>query len=177
MYAFTVAMSVLVGCAFHTTEHVNLSPENTSCKLSGYDRIVEERIAELGPGLKRDLVVKVLADIAIEVWQLPRQQGSPCRVKYQTNFQTAYPIYDVSFPAEISLHIGQKSVCLNHVDLFGSGIAKQPKTGPYKKYPWEYIENTALPDELQTGKFGSRRFLPVCFGADGNIAGFLDGQI
>lgn len=169
-----LSLMSLVGCTTRTIESINLTPENTECRASAYEGLVQRHVSDLGPLGNRRLIVSTLSQMATSLWRMEPRSTGTCHFRYQVDSKPAWPIYDVSFQSTVTILVEPSRVCLNHTDPFGPDRNGIRVPDAEIEHPWRWISQGRSVAGLPPGYFARREYLPVCFGRNGEIVGYLN---
>lgn len=169
-----LSLMSLAGCTTRTIESINLTPENTECRASAYEGLVRQYASDLDLWRYRHLIVSTLSQMAISVWLMEPRSTGTCQVRYQIEASLGWPYNGVMVPSTVTFFVEPSRVCLNHTDVHGPDYAGIRVPDAEIEHPWRWISQGRVVAGLPPGYFARREFLPVCFGRNGEIVGYLD---
>ena len=194
-----LATFLLASCGYNTRsfiiESAILTPDNFECNAADYEGLVERHLSALGrPVASRDRILGTLSKMAVKIWRMDSKPEETCRVRF--DIVNPEPpripfVYTIRY-AIVTFIVEDDDVCLNRNDdnygeeywvrsekwrrSQGTSILRG-ETG----HPWRRIrgENAYSPVNWSTPNWKAPayvyEYLPVCFGRDGKIVGYLDG--
>lgn len=145
-----------------------------SCSGAQYEDIISQNIQSLRPGVDRRDVVSALSDISLSIRERSEQSLSSCRIDYVVDFSLGGQFLDLRAPVFLQIFALDEKLCLNHIAETQTIIGSDDTTSQEDEFPSVLSPISTDAAILPEGTLARRTYLPVCFGADGEIEGYLD---